>query len=293
MKTLSKSIFALILSFGLASAAFGQGGVTLKPNLVVGKAYTIVQKMNMTMPNPAGAGEVGTDMEYATSVKVAAAEKEGHKNVSVAFEAAKMKMSMGGQVLEFDSTDENNQNPMLKMSMGPMMDMKFTALYDQNDEFVEVVDAPKGGGGPMGPAMGEAEFRQMVDSLVNHGFPDKPLKPGDTWEHTIDMPMGQLGKMETKMNYTFAGMDERNGKKYPKLTFTGEVSGEANVAGNAMIQFKDSDINGWLLWDEESGLATYSETDMDMTMAIGGAQGAEMKTKTKATTELVKIEDVE
>ncbi|MEM0897874.1 MAG: hypothetical protein AAGJ79_13435 [Verrucomicrobiota bacterium] len=288
MKTLSKLLLALFLSLSLAH---GQGGVTLKPNLVVGKAYTILQKMNMTMPMPAGGGNVDSSMEYATSIKVAAAEKEGHKKVSVAFESAKMKMAMGGQVMEFDSTDENNQNAMLKMTMGPMLDMKFSALYDQNDEFVEVLEGPQGGGGPMGPAMGEAEFRQMVDSLVNHGFPDKPLNPGDSWEHTIDMPMGQLGEMKTTMSYTYAGTEERNGKKFPKLTYVGEVSGEANVAGNAMIQFKDSDIKGWLLWDEESGLASYSETDMDMTMAVGGADGAEMKTNTKASTELIKIED--
>lgn len=288
MKTIKSLSAFMAFSVLLAGPSWSQDAVTIKPKLNTGNKYTIRQTMNMTMPSPLGEGEITTNMEYDSSIKVAAVnEPAGHKAVGVGFEKMLVKMNMAGQEMVFDSSDPENQNPMLKMSMGPMMDMKFSALYNGDDEFVKVLEMPQGGAG-MG--MGEAEMRQMIDSMVNHGFPDKPLKVGDSWTHEIDMPMGQMGKMSTKMTYTYAGQAERNGKSYPKLTFIGEVGGEANAGGAAQIEFKDSEIKGWMLFDQEHGLARYTETDMNVTMSVGGADGAEMETKTSTVVDLIKIE---
>ena len=280
--------------FVKVEAEKGGEAVTLKAKLNLNKKYTVRQKMKTAMPIPAGAGEMKMDMTYDTHVKVLPSkEKEGHKEVSVGFDRVAVSADMAGQLMEYDSADEAKQNPMLKMSMEPMTKMKFKALYNANDEFVDVLEAPAAAGGGMGMGMGEAEIRQIIESMVNHGFPEKAVKVGDTWTHEMDVPMGQMGgEMTSKTTYTYKGKAERNGKKYPKFSFNGTIGGEAGAGGNALIEFKDSSIKGWMLFDEEHGLVRYSEMDMDLTMAVGGADGAELDTSTKAVVELVKIEDI-
>jgi hypothetical protein len=50
-------------------------------------------------------------------------------------------------------------------------------------------------------------------------LPDRPIKVGDTWERSIEEPLGALGTLRETRTYKLEGKEDVGGKKLDKITF--------------------------------------------------------------------------
>lgn len=264
--------------------------ILLKSKLAVGKTYNFRQDVVMKMELPlAGAGESATKMSMDLAMKVAKAPEGDNKLVSTKFTQVKMEMDMAGQKMVYDSTDPAKQSPLLKAQFAGLSDQEFKAVYDKDDKFLKMEGGGGGGGAGLGMGFGNNEIQQMLQQLTDYGFPAEPVKPGDKWSHKQEAKMGQMGNMEMNMEFTYKGPVERDGKTLANIAITGTIGGGDKAEG-ALIEFKDSTLSGNMLFDNELGAMHSSDMDMNMTMAVGGAGGAEMDSKTKSSYKLLSVE---
>lgn len=268
--------------------------VTLRARLNPGKTYTVRQVMDSEMSLPLeGAGKALTTLEYRMKLAVGAADADGSKTVGVSMHGFKMKMEMGATTMEYDSSDPTKQNPLLKGMMGQMAEKTFEARFDKNDTLIE---APKDAEKPaaaapsmMGMTLGESEVRQIMGSLVDHGFPDKAVKPGDKWMHKVNSAISQMGSFAMEMEYEYLGEADCEGHSCAKLRVKGRKA-EAEAKAPAIMNIAKADMNGVILFDNKEGIARQTEMSMDMTMSTGGA---ELPVKSKVTSSLVEIGEAE
>jgi hypothetical protein len=54
-------------------------------------------------------------------------------------------------------------------------------------------------------------------------LPDRPVKDGETWERSIEQPLGAFGTLRETRTYKLAGKEDVGGKKLDKITFTTAV----------------------------------------------------------------------
>ena len=278
---------------GEAPSAAEGPSVTLKARLNPGKTYTVRQVMDSEMTLPLGdAGKAHTTLEYLMKMAVGSADPDGSKTVGVSMDGFKMKMDMGATTMEYDSTDPNKQNPLLKGIMGQMAAKTFEARFDKDDKLVEAKkEGKKPAAAPnmMGMTLGEDEVKQIMSSLVDHGFPEGKVKPGDTWKHEMKSAMSQMGSLAMAMEYEYLGETDYEGHACAKLRVKGgKAPAEPAKPGAppAVMEIAKADLEGMVLFDNEEGIARYTEMNMDMNMSAGGA---ELPMKSKATSTLVEI----
>jgi len=58
-------------------------------------------------------------------------------------------------------------------------------------------------------------------------LPDRPVKDGDTWERTVEEPLGVLGTLRETRTYKLDGKEDVGGKKVDKITFSTAVEFKA------------------------------------------------------------------
>lgn len=267
--------------------------VTLKARLNPGKTYTVKQVMTSELELPlGGAGKAHTTIEYAMKMAVGPEEKDGSKNVAVSTGGFKMKMDMGETSMEYDSSDPAKQNPLLKGMMGQMAEKSFEAKFDKNDRIVDEKKAGKkapAAPGMMGMTLGDEEVRQIMASLVDHGFPDHPVKPGDKWTHRMDSAMSQMGSFAMEMEYEYLGAADYEGHPCAKLKVVGGKAPAAPAKEGApapIMELAKASIDGIVYFDNKEGIARRTEMSMDMTMSAGGA---ELPMASKVTSSLMEI----
>jgi len=267
--------------------------ITFKSKVVPNKRYVVLQEIFSEMPMPLGGGNAKTTMSFKTNMTVREIKESQNRLISVEMGEVKMLMDAAGSKMEYDSEDESKQNPMLKAVMGGALESKFDAEVDAEGNVVKVTNKGKKAGGMFGGGFGENELKQLVGALFDHGFPENEVKKGHTWEHTQNASNAMTGDMSLKMNYTFEGMGEVDGKSYPKLAVKGSKADTAapkEGAKKAMAEISKADTVGHMYFDNELGVARESEMTMDMTMTAGGN---EMVTKSKVYSKLIKVEDVD
>ena len=285
--------FLLTAALHMPAGALAADALTLKSQLVPGKKYTLRQEMTSKMQTAlGGTGETTTAMTSDMTMEVKDVKGSGNKALSMKMGKFKMKMDVAGQTMEYDSSDTDKQNPLLKSVFSGLTERKFEAVIDEVGNVIAVKDDGKGSGakGMMGMGFGKEEIKQLVSSAIDHGFPRHPVKPGDTWKHDIDSSMGKMGSLKMSLEYRYEGVGELDGKMYPKLLVTGgKAENDSAAEAGALIDFKDAKMKGVVLFDNDLGIARYSEMQMDMTMSLGGA---ELPMKSKVVSKLVKVEDL-
>ncbi len=288
------AVFPMVASAADEGPAIANGpALTLKARLNPGKTYTVRQVMTSEMALPLGDGnKAHTTLEYLMKMAVGSADPDGSKTVGVSMDGFKMKMEMGATTMEYDSKDPNKQNPLLKGIMGQMAEKTFEARFDKDDKMVEAKkDGKKAAAAPnmMGMSLGEDEVRQIMASLVDHGFPEGKVKPGDTWKHEVKSAMSQMGSFAMEMEYEYVGEEDHEGHACAKLRVKGsKAPTEAAAPGTppAVMEIGKADMEGLILFDNREGIARYTEMNMDMNMTAGGA---ELPMQSKVTSSLVEI----
>jgi hypothetical protein len=72
----------------------------------------------------------------------------------------------------------------------------------------------------------EDVFKKTVREAMAF-LPDRPVKDGDTWERSVESPLGPIGMLRETRTYKLEGKDDVGGKKVDKITFTTAVDFKA------------------------------------------------------------------
>jgi len=132
------------------------------------------------------------------------------------------------------------------------------------------------------------QVKQMINprqsfSSISPFLPEAPVKIGDTWTTDDVVPVetsGLVMKVNTKSNYTLVGKEMSGGKELLKITYANkmQIEGEGEQMGMSMTIEGDGEGKGHFLFDKKDGLVSgaESETEMDLTIAVSGAQNMTM-----------------
>ena len=114
------------------------------------------------------------------------------------------------------------------------------------------------------------------NQLVIH-FPEKAIKPGDTWKDPFEMDLPNVGKIKSETTYRYVGAGKVNGRKTAKFTSTTEISvdvdikmGQADVTGS----ISSTESSGTIHFDLEKGrivsLTSTMKMEGDLTVDVNG-----------------------
>jgi hypothetical protein len=218
----------------------------------------------------------------------------------------KMRIEIGGQPIEYDSTKEQQTTSALSEFFKQLVGSKFTLTVDKDfkvtaikgrDDFLKKLTNSN-------PSM-EALLKQILSEealkeMANPTFaaiPNKEVKKGDTWKKESKLEMGPIGRYENTYNYTFDGPDKDKKQKISVKTEL-KYTPPGNDASGGGLPFKiksadltSKDAGGSILFDAEKGRVEESEMNVKLTgklsIEIGGQATAvelDQTQKTKVTT---------
>jgi hypothetical protein len=101
-------------------------------------------------------------------------------------------------------------------------------------------------------------------------LPDRPVKDGDTWERSIEEPLGVLGQLRETRTYKLDGKEDAGGKKLDKITFTTAVDFKPgkrveNVPYYVLSgRIETKEAKGTVLFDPTTGRVVESKSDLKL-----------------------------
>lgn len=236
------------------------------------------------------------------SLSVLEARPEGGVEMAMEFLSQEMEVKNGDQVvIDFDSkirTADDSRNPFaapFRKMIG--LPLKFSLLAEgkvqQIHNFNDWAEKVTTGAQPQGKAMfqqtyNEDYFRQVVDQTK--GLPTKPVKPGDSWNSSIDLPSGQLGPTTMELVSTFKGWEERANRRCVALVYSGPIkneSGRQTPMGRMTLQEGKVSGQGW--FDPELGMMVETVTEQTLILRIESDQA----TGTNSLTQKIQVKLLE
>lgn len=244
--------------------------VDLKLNLQPGSKYLYIMetKMNMDQSAMGQTMKTSSDMTMESTYDVTGAEGP-NKRITVTYDriAMNMKNAMGN--MAYDSKNPLSGNSDLSM-MGNMLNKPFSMTVSDKGEIVKVEglsDIINGVGDtttPQGAAMrqqmsstfNDTAIKSMMQQSLNI-FPDKPVRPGDTWKKSYNMTMSMINmKLENDFKLTSVSNGIAHLDVSSKITGAGGTTDEQKK--NMQINL-NGDQKGTMDVAVESGLVTDSK----------------------------------
>lgn len=290
-----------------------QGQATLKWKFEKDKTFyqtmvtTTEQSMDVMGTNVAQ----NQSQEFVFSWKVE--NVEGDKvTLKQKITAVKMKIDIGGSVIEYDSTDkEASQKSALKGFFDALLGSEFDVVLDtkagkidsiknQQDFIKKLTEANPQMKGLLDQILSESALKEMAGPTFT-SIPGKEVKKDETWTRNVSLDMGPIGKYDTTYTYKYAGA---NKEKLEEIKVATELKYQP-PAGNGQktlpFTIKSADLTankdagGTILFDPAKGRVKSSEMSMELTgsmkIEIGG-QTTEVKlTQKQKTTSTTSDED--
>jgi hypothetical protein len=140
----------------------------------------------------------------------------------------------------------------------------------------------------------EAVAKQSAELM-----PDKDVKPGESWEADVSMPLGGLGKdLALKYAMKLEGIEERDGKQFARVSISGRMDEGIEEGEETDLAVEAKKITGMMLFDialgQPSELRTTVEIEMGLPAGVPVEEGAPGKMPLVSTTvqKLVSVEDL-
>lgn len=299
---------ALFASCALTLSATGEEkSITLKQSLPVGKkiyqSMVMNQKMKMAgAPGaPAGGMNITNKMVMDMSMDITKHE-EAKKKMVLKYETLSMNLDAGVFQQEMSSDDKDS-------AFGNVAGKPITLIYDKDNQVESVegaedligdADGVPGAGEMLSQLLSEEQLKQTMNQMMVQGIPKTPVKIGDSWTHEMDIPMPQgMGKMKMKGKYTLKKFDKYEGHDCAVLSMEGEIVSDGKtkveMQGAEMeMEFKDSQFDGDIYFDNKLGLARKTDMITMMKMEIGMASlglNMSMDMNMTMTAKVTKVED--
>jgi hypothetical protein len=101
-------------------------------------------------------------------------------------------------------------------------------------------------------------------------LPDRPIKDGETWERSVESPLGALGTLRETRTYKLDGKDDVGGKKVDKITFTSALDFKAGKPVQTLPyhvvsgEVKAEEAKGTVHFDGAAGRLVQIESHMKL-----------------------------
>jgi len=219
-------------------------------------------------------------------------------------EGVKMRIEIGGQPIEYDSTKEQTTSTALSEFFKQLVGSKFTLTIDKNfkvtaikgrDDFLKkLTGANAQMEALLKQILSEEALKEMADPTFA-AIPNKEVKKDEKWDKTSKLDMGPIGKYENTYHYTFDGLDKDKKAKIKVETELKYTAPTDNTSASAGLPFKiksadlkSTDAGGTILFDPEKGRIEESELKVKLTgklsIEIGGQATAVDLDQTQKTT---------
>jgi len=238
-------------------------------------------------------------------------EKDGKITLEQRIAGVKMDLDIGGNKINYDSTEENQpKNPMTQFFKA-LEKAKFTLTVNGKDLKVEKVEGLKDLVGELVKVnksfepllkkiLSEETVKQLADPVLGVMPPEGKIPEKKEWSSDNKLVMGPLGTYVNKTKYTYDGEDAKN-KNLAKIkvdtNLTYEKPGDAEVkVGGLPITIKDGKLEtkeakGTILFDKEKGRIESSDLHVklegkltvnisNMTTDVGLVQNQDVTVKT-------------
>lgn len=172
------------------------GAITLKFNIPEGSKFSYSTSIDQTMSMMGHPIQSNIAMDFIYNITGAENNK---KKLSATYDRIQMKTNAPGMgEINYDSKDENTKDP-TDGALKDMIGKSFTITIAPNGDIVSMDGlsniTPSGASG-----LDENSMKQMMQTSFNF-YPDKPVKPGDSWTKTSTMNM-QIFTMSVDSKYT-------------------------------------------------------------------------------------------
>jgi Family of unknown function (DUF6263) len=270
---------------------------------------------------PGGMGDMTIDQSTTQVFRTVAEDvaPDGTVTLRQVVESIKMDMNSPMFTASFDSANPdaaaaNPMSGMLKTVLSPMIGASFTLVMASTGEvqkveglsaladkvFKTVAQDPAAAGVLDGlkANLSDDAMRSMMSQTFTQ-FPNRPLKPGDTWSGQVSASNPMLGTLVTTVSSTLKAVEGAGSARIARIATSVSIKQDASkpVPSNPMgmtMQLGDSTGDGEQFFDAGTGRFQRSTINiiMPMTMSGAGPDGTplNLKTNVKTTTtvELVK-----
>ncbi len=217
----------------------------------------------------------------------------------------KMKIEIGGQPIEYDSTKEGQSSSALGDFFKALVGSSFKLTVDKNfkvvkiegrDDFVKkLAQANPQMEALLKQILNEDALKEMADPTFA-AVPPGPTKVDGSWDKPSKLDMGPIGKYENNYKYTYKGKDKTN----PKLdtikvetTLKYTPPGDSPTGGGLPFKIKGANLasknaGGTILFDNDKGRVESSDMNVDLegslSIEIGGNTTEVKLTQSQKTT---------
>ncbi len=277
--------------FASGSALNAAEAIELKAQWPVGQRFVTQLTMNQNQKivgAPTGPMNQTVTQVQEIAVDVARRLSGGGRDLELSWLSMKMDMKMGSvTMMSYDSKNKNASganNPLAGVMdniVGNRLYMELNADGDvvSVEGLDDLLEGVGGGGGVVGSMMKGMFTEDSVKQLgvLPQGLPKEPVKVGDEWPYELEFPMGPAGVLKVDMDYTFSGLEDRDGRKCAVLEYTGTMQSKAGGGGDSAvdINIKEGTIKGKTWFDYQAGVTVENKGDVQMQMAVG-AMGQNM-----------------
>jgi hypothetical protein len=254
--------------------------------------YTADMNQNIDQTVMGNAMSIKQNMLFGMLYKVTGMEGT-NRMVDVSYDRIKMETNAAGQSLKYDSKDTAGNNPALAM-LGGMLGKTFRMTVSERGQVqkVEGFDAiiNSMANDPANP--NAAAMRQQLDQMFSDDavkqmleqstniYPDKAVKPGDTWTKTSTTNMGPVS-LEIANTYKLESATDKTAHVSSNAVITGK-----SATGAGAMQGMTVNMKGKQTGKMDIEIATGMMEKMDVDQNIEGTiemQDMKMPMKIKTT----------
>jgi hypothetical protein len=297
-------LVGVALAVVIAPAFAQEGGTKLawkfEPNKTFYQTMTTTTDQNMKVMG----SDIKQKQEQTFWFSWTPVKKDGENwEIKQKIDGVKMRIEIGGQPIEYDSTKEGQQgSTALSEFFKQLVNSEFTLTVDKNFKVIKIDGRDAflkklTGANPQMEALlkqilSEDALKEMADPTFA-AIPNKEVKPGDTWEKSSKLNMGPIGTYENTYKYKFEGTKDKKTTIKVDTTLKYTPPAENTASGGLPFKIKSASLasknaGGNITFNPDAGRVEEStmkvEMNGDLNIEIGGQNTAVHLDQTQTTT---------
>lgn len=224
-----------------------------------------------------------------TSRTVGNPEDDGSLSIEEKVEVLQTEVELpGGTKLQFDSAnpDKKSDIPQLEPIMERLrlsFKTPVTVVIDSTNKIKEVKFPPglADSVDVSNKSLFDADKRKKAAEQGRGFLPGKAVKPGDSWEHSVDADIGSGQTLAFQIKYTYDGTVDQDGRQLDKITGKTLTVNYSVDPANPTFQSSKSDLKitestEAILFDRQQGAVQQRTKKMriegDLTLVVKGVE---------------------
>jgi hypothetical protein len=295
---------ALALVAVIAPAFAQDGGTKLEWKFEPGKTFYQEMKTTTDQTMKVMGSDIKQRQEQTFWFSWTPVKKDDNNSweIKQRIDGVKMRIEIGGQPIEYDSTKEGGQtSSALSEFFKQLVGSEFTLTIDKDykvtsikgrDEFLKKLT----GANPQMEALlkqilSEEALKEMADPTFA-AIPNKEVKKDTTWEKSSKLNMGPIGTYENTYKYTFDGKKDNKAMIKVDTTLKYVPPADNTPSGGLPFKIKSAELasknaGGTITFDAEKGRVEESTMKVEMSgklnIEIGGQTTAVNLDQTQTT----------